>query len=252
MDYLPSLTVQLAHIFFPTRTLFETETSFVNQEGRVQSVAPVYRGGIPISQISAGSHPPRLFQSGIPGGEPEPSWQIMAELASAMLSPGREIFPISRSELWRWITNEYPAFSNVRLTDGQSDGIRVDLGRGKEEPFASDGRTRPEKAYRGDKELELLIASWTFGTEELSAYSKFIQQVEKEPCLFINPKDASRIGVKDKERITLSLDGGRLELELRIVDNMATGVIIVPRHRQLAWQKIEKWPVKVTVDQIKK
>jgi len=33
---------------------------------------------------------------------------------------------------------------------------------------------------------------------------------------------------------------------------MAPGVIVMPQHRQLAWQKIERWPVKVAVDRIKK
>jgi anaerobic selenocysteine-containing dehydrogenase len=92
---------------------------------------------------------------------------------------------------------------------------------------------------------------WTFGTEELSTYSKFIQQVEKEPCLFMSLKDASMIGLKDSERIVLPLGKGRLEMKLRIVENMAPGVIVIPKHRQLAWQKIEKWPVKIAVEQIK-
>ena len=60
------------------------------------------------------------------------------------------------------------------------------------------------------------------------------------------------IDLKGKERITLHLDRGRLEVELHIADNMAPGVIVMPRHRQLAWQKIEQWPVKVAADQIEK
>jgi predicted molibdopterin-dependent oxidoreductase YjgC len=68
----------------------------------------------------------------------------------------------------------------------------------------------------------------------------------------MSPRDASIIGFKDSERITLPLDKGRLEIKLRIVDNMAPGVIVMPRHRQLAWQKIEKWPLKVVLDQIRK
>ena len=40
MDYLPSKAAQVAHILLPTQTLFETETSFVNQEGRVQFAPP--------------------------------------------------------------------------------------------------------------------------------------------------------------------------------------------------------------------
>ncbi len=250
MDYLPSPAVRLAHIFFPTRTLFEMETSFVNQEGRVQFATSAYRGGIPISQISAGEHPPRLFRHEIPGGKPKPAWEILAKLANAMPLPRRGIFSLSRSELWKWITKEYSAFSNVQIADELPDGARVILGQRTEKPFSFNERSRSEREK--EKRLELLIVDWTFGTEELSTYSKFIQQVEKEPCLLMNPKDASLVGVKkDKERITLHLDGSRLEAELRIVNNMASGVIVMPQHRLLAWQKIERWPVKVAVDQIR-
>jgi NADH-quinone oxidoreductase subunit G len=252
MDYLPSETVRLARILLPTRTLFEMETSFVNQEGRVQFAPPAHRGGIPISQISAGNHPPRLFQSDIPGGEPEPAWAILARLANAMPTPGQERLSPSRSELWNWMVKEYPAFSNVPFADEQPDGIRIDLGHGKEEPFAFNRRIPSERPHRGDRELELLLSDWTFGTEELSSYSKFIQQVEKEPCLFINPKDASRTGSKDRERVTLHLDRGPLVLELRVADSVAPGVIVLPKHRRLPWQKTEKWPLAVGVDRIRK
>ena len=252
MDYLPSPAARLAHFFFPTRTLFEMETSFVNQEGRVQFATPAYRGGIPISQISAGEHPPRVFRREIPGGEPEPAWEILAKLANAISLPGREMLPLSRRELWRWIVKEYPAFSKVQIADEPPEGVRVNPGLSREKPFSSNGRIRSGKEGQTDGRLELLAVDWTFGTEELSAYSKFIRQVEKEPCLFMNSKDASRMGLKDGERITLHLDSGRLEAELRAVDNMAPGVIMMPQHRQLAWQKMERWPVKVALDQISK
>ncbi len=249
LDYLPSLSARLAHIFLPTRTLFEMETSFVNQEGRVQFAMPAYRGGIPISQMSAGGHPPRVFRREIPGAESRPAWEILARLANAM---GREMLPLSRSELWKWIAEEYPVFSNVRVSDGLLDGVRVSPRPGKEKPFSSNERIQPSKEGKGNRRLELLVADWTFGTEELSTYSRFIRQVEKEPCLFMNSKDASEIGLKDRERITLQLDRGPLKMELRVVDNIAPGVIMMPQHRQLAWQKMERWPMKVAFDQIRK
>jgi NADH-quinone oxidoreductase subunit G len=252
MDYLPSPAARLAHIFFPTRTLFEMETSFVNQEGRVQFATSAYRGGIPISQTSAGQHPPRVFNHDIPGGKLEPAWGILAKLANAMSSPGREIFPISRNELWKWITKEYPVFSNVQIVDEYPDGIRVNLGQREEKPFSFEGRIRSEEEGRKDSRLELLVVDWTFGTEELSAYSRFIQPVEKGPCLLMNREDASRTGLKDKERIILHLDEGSLAVELFVVDNMAPGVIILPRHRQLPWQKIGRWPIKVEINQIER
>jgi NADH-quinone oxidoreductase subunit G len=252
MDYLPSSAAQLAHFFFPTQTLFEMETSYINQEGRVQFATSAYRGGIPISQINAGGHPPRVFSRDIPGGEPEPAWQMMAKLANAISLPGREMFPLSRNELWSWIRKEYPLFAKAQIADELPESVRINLGQQKSKPFSFNGRSRSGKDSQRDSRLEFLVVDWTFGTEELSAYSKYLQQVEKEPCLFMSPKDASMIGLKDGERMTLPLDRGRLEMKLRIVDNMAPGVIIMPKHRQLAWQKMEKWPVKIAVDQIRK
>jgi len=252
MDYLPSEAVRLAQILLPTRTLFEMETCFVNQEGRVQFAPSVHCGGIPISQISAGEHPPRLFRSEIPGGDPEPAWVVLAKLANAMSFPGGERLSLSRGELWNWITKEVPAFADVQFADEQSDNIRIDLARGKETPFPSNGRTPSEKERRRDGELELLVTDWTFGTEELSTYSEYIQKVEKEPCLLMHPKDASRTGLKDKEKITLHLDRGPLEVELRVADNGAPGVIILPKHRRLRWQQMGRRPLKVGVDRIRK
>ncbi len=99
---------------------------------------------------------------------------------------------------------------------------------------------------------ELLLVDWTFGTEELSGYSRFIQQVEKAPSLMMHASDAARLGLNDNDRIVVTLEGGPLEAGLSIVENMAPGVIILPRHRQLAWQKLKGFPAGVPVERIKK
>ncbi len=251
MDYVPSETAKRAHIFLPTRTLFEMETSFINQEGRLQLATAAHRGGTPISQISAGAHPPRLFRRDIPGGEPEPAWQLLAKLGNAISLPKKQILSLSRSELWAWIARTYPAFANVQLLAEQPRSVRVDLGQGKENLSSSYGPMEPEKEDQ-DSHLDLLLVDWTFGTEELSSYSTYIQQVEKEPCLLMQSRDALRLGLKDKERCALYLDGGLLELDLRVIENMATGVIVLPRHRQLAWQKVKEGTTRIPRDRIRK
>ena len=252
MDYLPSEAAKDAHIFLPTRTLFEMETSFVNQEGRIQFTTGAYQGGIPISQISAGGHPPRTFQRDIQGGAPEPAWEILAKLANTMTLPKDEMFPRCRSELWAWIAKEYPAFAQVQYFSEQPTSVRVNLGLGTGNPFSSFGLTQSETKRQRNDGLDLLLTDWTFGTEELAAYSRYIHQVEKSPCLFIHPSDVLRAGVPDKEKCTLRLDGGSLDVELRVVENMAPGVIVMPRHRQLVWQKLKNWPVRLAIDQIRK
>ena len=246
MDYLPSKPAQLAHILFPTRTLFEMESSFINQEGRLQFAPPAHGGGIPISQISAGGHPPRLFRKDIPGGEPKPAWEIMVKLANLLRPPGAEMTPESRSELWEWMAGEFPFLTSTPYRDEPPGHIRINLDRQRAEPFSSTQPPGPEKESEQNGSLELLPVDWIFGTEELSSYSKYVGQVEKEPCLFIHPEDAAKAGIKDKDRSTVQLDTGSLEVEVRIVENMAPGVVILPCHHRSEWQRVRGLPAKLS------
>ena len=247
LDHIHSRSAQLAHILLPTRPLFETESIFCNQEGRVQFSKPVYAGGIPIEQISAGDHPPRVFRNDIPGNEPKPASQVLKELSDAMFS----ISKISINDLWDSLAKENPIFRNLKSADSSED-IRLIPDQSSGNPFSLDWLKKLENPPFSVDSLELLLVEWTFGTEELSGYSHHVQQVEKAPCLFMHPKDAARAGLKDKDRVTLHLDGGPLEIELSIREDMASGVMVLPRHRQLHWQKLKEYPVRLTFDRMRK
>jgi NADH-quinone oxidoreductase subunit G len=98
----------------------------------------------------------------------------------------------------------------------------------------------------------MLLMDWTFGTEELSGYSSTIQQVEKEPCLFMHAEDAARAVLSDGDQVVIRLDSGSLQVKLCVSLNMARGVVVLPRHRQLAWQKLRRYPVMVNLGQMEK
>ena len=246
LDYLPSKSAQLAHIQLPTRPLFETESTFINQEGRVQCSKPVHPGGVSIEQISAGNHPPRFFRSDIPGSEPMAAWQILGELSEAISSTPKR----SSDGLWTWMVQENPVFAKARPMDSSPEGIRLNAARRKGNLFSLDGLRTPERI--SSDSLELLLADQTFGTEELSIYSPVIQQAEKTPCLFMHPKDAAKAGLNNKDRVTLHLEGGPLEIEVSVAENMAPGVMVLPRHRQIHWQRLKTFPVRIPFDRIKK
>ena len=55
----------------------------------------------------------------------------------------------------------------------------------------------------------------------------------------------------DGEPISIQTEIGRFETKLRVVANMAAGVLIIPRHRKLAWQ-IFKAGASIGRDQINK
>jgi len=244
LDYLNSRSAQFAHIVLPTVPLFEAESTFINQAGRVQYSNPVHAGGIPIEQVSGGDHPPRIFRSDIPGGEPKPAWQILEELADAMSMVPK----ISMSDLWDWLAKENPAFVNLEPSD-LPEGVRRIPAQRNGNPFFPD---RLEKPLSPADSLELLLVDQTFGTEELSAYSQTIQQVEKAPRLCMHPKDAMRAGLMDGDTVALQLDGGPLEIEVSIAENMAPGIMVLPRHRRLHWQIVKTIPLRIPFNRIKK
>jgi NADH-quinone oxidoreductase subunit G len=245
LDYVNSRSAQLAHVLLPTLPVFETESTFINQEGRVQSSKPAHIGGIPIEQMSAGDHPPRVFRNDIPGSEPKVAWQILEELAEAI-----SLIPkISIDDLWGWLAKEKPAFTKLK-PGGLLEGLRLIQGQGSGTHFSLGWLENPEKTPPDS--LELLLVDWTFGTEELSGYSNPIQQVEKAPYISLHPKDAMRASLRDRDRVTLQLDGGPLEIEVSLRENMASGVVVLPRHRKIQWQKIKDIPARVPIDRIRK
>ena len=121
----------------------------------------------------------------------------------------------------------------------------------RERDFSPQGG-RPVREKNSQEELDLFFADWTFGTEELSGYSPFIQQVEEAPRLLMASRDGARLGLKDKDPAILHLDGGELEVELRLSEKMAPGVLVLPRHRGLLWQKVKEVPARISPDRITK
>jgi NADH-quinone oxidoreductase subunit G len=188
MDYLPSEAVRDAGIFLPTRTLFEAETIFVNQEGRAQFSPQAHRGGIPIEQISGGGHPPREFRSDIPGNQPRAAWQVLLQLGDLLSLPG-DWKATSREDLLKKMGEEDPLFADLQEAGVSSPGVRLLPSQGKGTAFSS-APGYGEKNSAPVRSLEVLFADRTFGTEELSCYSPYIEQAESPPSLLMHPADA--------------------------------------------------------------
>jgi NADH-quinone oxidoreductase subunit G len=242
LDYLPSVPATQAHVLLPTLAVFEcTGSGFVNQEGRLQWASPVHFGGVPINQISPEKHPPRTFLNYVPGGDPRPAGDILAELAQA-LSPATT--PAHR-DLWDWLAeNQNPLLARGAAVAAHPQGIRLIPDEQPAQDFAC--RVSPSGGSQAPQEgLELLLVEATFGTEELASYSAYIRQVEETPRLTLHPRDAARLGLDPGGQVVLDLPGGPLAVELKVADHMAPGVLALPRHRRLQWRKLEGWPLPV-------
>ena len=154
-------------------------------------------------------------------------------------------------DLWRWTNQAHPSLAGLQTFDIPPEGFRLLPDHSKEQAFFPP----PAPSPLGGEDLnslELLLVDWTFGTEELSSYSGHIHQVEKHPVLLMHTRDATRLGLKHGDKIVIHFDGGPLEIELAVADNMASGVMVLPRHRQISWQKLKDIRPRVAVERIRK
>jgi len=230
LDYLPSSSVGNAHVVLPTATLFErSEATFVNQEGRAQQTRPVHRGGTPLSRISSGDHPPRIFLEHIPGGEPKAAHQVLSELYAAISGEAEGVL---LKDLWGWLAEENSVFKTL---PSSADGIRLIPGEILTDDFLSNQWNKPHPREPG---LVLIPSDRTFGTEELSSYSRFTGYAETVPRLCMHPDDADRLGLTAGERVALKTDGQDVVFELLLETDMAAGTLIVPRYFRGQWQKL--------------
>jgi len=245
-DYVNSVTAQKAHVFLPTTTLFETGGVFINQEGRAQAAARVFAGGIPIAQTGRGDHPPRLYGAGIPGSEPRTAWQILAELGGIECGSLEEL----RSKTWNWLSETIPGFADWPPGgDLPDDGIRIEPGAPSPDRFALVGIARAQDL---EETFDLIAVERTFGTEELSSHSACLTEFAGSPCIFMRRSDARSLSLADGDRIAVELDSGMIEANLQVADHMAAGTLVIPRHRDLNWQKMGTGRARVPKNRVRR
>jgi NADH-quinone oxidoreductase subunit G len=234
LDYLPSDLACQAHILLPTATLFETESHFINQEGRVQFAKPVHCGGKPLAQISGNSHPPRHYAQENAEFTPRPAAQLLLALADAI---SRDVGPTPHASFWHQIADEIPGLPGLHNLSYPADGLTLvpQAPAGATLPLAATG---PQPTERQPGLLELVLTELTFGTEELSSYSMPIAPAEEEPKILIHGDDAANLRISEGDRVRVHLEHGVLELPARLSTTMARGIVILPRHHQVDWQQL--------------
>jgi anaerobic selenocysteine-containing dehydrogenase len=152
-----------------------------------------------------------------------------------------------------WLAERFPAFETMLSSKEGEGGVQAlpETSRSQstmpDHPNVGD---QPQSPPAGD--FELLLVEWTFGTEEFSAYSNHMQAVEKAPELLMHARDASRLGLSSGDTVSLDLPGGTIHVRLNICENMAPGVMVLPRHHRLAWQKLAEIPVMLPETGIRK
>jgi NADH-quinone oxidoreductase subunit G len=250
LDYINSDAVQKAHIFIPSTTIYEADGIFVNQEGRAQRIRQACRGGVPIFQSGGGNHPPRTYGSGIPGADPMPAWLTMAQFADSQGKPKTETSP---TPYCPWLADVVSELADVDLTvEFPDEGLRLNTDAKTDLRFTTDFTSRPEEHEGSAGNLKIILTDLTFGTEVLSARSECLREMEPEPAVIMHTSDAHSLDLVNGDSVFIQTESGNLEAKLKVVENMAAGVLIVPRHRNISWQIFETGMIRIGREQIKK
>ena len=237
LDYVDSSLVRQAGHFIPTRTLYECGSHWINNEGRLQAAHAVMVGGDSIAAAGGGDHPPRVFASAVPGGDPQPAWQAVMTLAGLHADP---------DALQTAIRQYHPSLSRPL---NEASGRRIDLASiapKDEGPGTESDQT--DEAVSPDA-LTLLLVDCTFGTEALSALAPALEALTPSPAAVMHPATMDRLGVKAGQTVTLRAAGGELTLPLQADAGMAEGVVAAPRRPELGWQAFGDTRVIVTCTQ---
>lgn len=242
IDYFPTETVKCAGIFLPASTIFETGSTYVNQEGRIQYAHQVHTGGLP---IWGEEHPPRIYGELVPAGEHLPAWKAMSEISGVPI----ETAAAGEASLGDVIASEQSAFEGLGGGNYPADGIRILPVKSARKAWGSRGAGFVKEAGKTDA-LELLMVEWMFGTSEYGIYSDSLDASLPEPCLFMNSKDALRAGLSDGDRVSIDIGHAAVRIVLSVTDRTAEGTLIMPRHKSIDWQEMENYPVWVPIEKI--
>ncbi len=231
LDYLSTPTVDRADFFLPTTTVFETGSCFINQEGRLQYAEQVHAVGAPIRQLRGRSHPPREHRDEVPGGDPRPAWRAVADLVRALDLDEIRLYTSGPES---WLTGSKGPFRFFQEKIYPPREGRILPAESEVAPFKSSIKKEAKKPEAGT--LDILFVDRTFGAEALSALSEPIRRAEPAAAAFIHPKDASELGLSDGDSAILRFEEGDLEIPVALNNDMARGLLVIPRKPDLEWQ----------------
>jgi formate dehydrogenase alpha subunit len=227
-DIFPTEISKLAHVVLPAATWVEREATHTWIDRRVQKIDKVID----------------------PPGEAKPDWQIICQLAEKMgykdkfnFSSSGEIFEEIRSCIppykgisyerlsktvggihWPCPAEDHPGTPTMFLEKFNTpDGLGHFQAVEFKPPAEVPDEEYPYFLTTGRSIFHYHTGAMTRRTPKL---------IDEVPRGFVevNPDDASKVGVKNKDVVTLKTRRGSIEAEARVTDEVPPGLLFVPFH----------------------
>ena len=66
----------------------------------------------------------------------------------------------------------------------------------------------------------------------------------------MSKKDAAQLVIKDGDKMAIRSDAGNINVHAAVVENMASGILVLPRHHRLDWQHLKALKMTLNKKQI--
>lgn len=201
-DLFLTETVQQADVVFPAAPFAETDGSFTNLEGRIQSSPPALE----------------------PWADSRSDAEILAGVAEAL---GASLGSVEPAAVRAEIAKLVPGYSSVagRLPDeGQ-----LWTERQTREWLMTPVRWPREAVVTADG-YALISDPLLFDAGTMVAESELLTSLMAEPVVVVHPQDAESIGILDGDRVAIEGPDGSPRLAARISLEVPVGAIHIPRN----------------------
>jgi len=227
MDIFPTPTTQLAHVVLPAASYAEKDGTFTNTERRVQ----------------------RVRRAIGPIGNSRPDWMILCGIAARAGYDG--MCYRSPAEVMEEIGRLTPSYGGVSYDRLEREGLQWPCPH-RDHPgtpiLHTDGFSRGRgrfcpvhykaPAELPDERFPLILSTgrcyWQFHTGTMTRRSRLLEREEPKPYLEMNPEDAERLGIRDRELVTVATRRGEVDVTARVTDEVVHGVVFMPFHYEEA------------------
>ncbi|MEM2875783.1 MAG: molybdopterin-dependent oxidoreductase, partial [Candidatus Bathyarchaeia archaeon] len=221
-DIFMTETAQMADVVLPAASFAEKDGTFTNTGRRVQRVR-------------------RAIE---PIGQSRPDWQIICQIAQKMGYPMNFSSPAEIMNEIARVTPIYGGISYDRLENGGLQWPCPDKDHPGTQYLHKDrftrgkGRFHPVEykppAESTDTEYPFLLTTGRvlqhFHTGTLTRKANVLNVLVSECSVEINPKDASRLGIKDGDKIRIISRRGEIITRAKLTERSAEGLIFIPFH----------------------
>ncbi len=223
-DIFLTETAELAHVVLPGSTFAEKDGTFSNTERRIQRVRKAVE----------------------PLGDARPDWQVLCDLGRRMGGTGFDF--ASPGEVMAEIARVTPSYGGVSYERLERDGWLhwpVPNPEHPGTPFLHKDRFSrglglfhavryQPPAEAPDSAYPLVLTTGRYASQyhtgTMTRRSEKLEQEHPEAWCEMNPDDAVRAGLSDRETVRVSSRRGAIELGLRVTPTAQRGVVFIPFH----------------------